>query len=92
MIDENTPTILLDPCDALEEKTGSAKQEVEARNGKVFTISDREDADIKIPTTLDILYPFLTLIPTQLLAYYAAKKLGREIDKPRNLAKSVTVE
>lgn len=92
LIDENHPSVLLDPKDALEEKTHSAKTEVEARKGAVYRISDKKDADIQIPSTLDILYPFLTVVPCQLLAYYAAKKLGREIDKPRNLAKSVTVE
>jgi glucosamine--fructose-6-phosphate aminotransferase (isomerizing) len=81
----------LTPHDALYDKTASAIHEVEARNGLVFTIGDR-DADVLVPTTIDILFSFLTVIPCQLLAYYAALKLGTSIDKPRNLAKSVTVE
>lgn len=83
---------MLNPGDALYEKTASAIHEVEARNGKVYTIGTDDESTIQIPKTMDILYPFLTVIPCQLLAYYAAKKLDRPIDKPRNLAKSVTVE
>jgi len=92
LIDERHPSIVLNPEDALYDKTASAIHEVEARKGLVFTIGDKEDSDIIIPKTLDILFSFLTVIPCQLLAYYAALKLGRSIDKPRNLAKSVTVE
>jgi len=91
LIDEKHPSIVLTPHDALYDKTASAIHEVEARNGLVFTIGDT-DADILVPTTIDILFSFLTVIPCQLLAYYAALKLGTSIDKPRNLAKSVTVE
>lgn len=58
----------------------------------MYTIGNGADSTIRIPETIDILYPFLTVIPCQLLAYYTALKLGRNIDKPRNLAKSVTVE
>ena len=92
LISQQHPTVLIDPEDALVEKTRSAREEIEARKGKVYCISDARSADINIPSTMDILYPFLTVIPCQLLAYYAAKELNREIDKPRNLAKSVTVE
>lgn len=92
LIDEKHPSIVLCPTDALHDKTLSAIHEVEARNGKVYTVSDAPDASIVIPQTMDILYPFLTTIPCQLLSYYTAVKLGRTIDKPRNLAKSVTVE
>ncbi len=91
LIDEKHPSVVLTPHDALYDKTASAIHEVQARNGIVFTVGDK-DADILIPTTLDILFSFLTVIPCQLLAYYAALKLERSIDKPRNLAKSVTVE
>ncbi|MER3581496.1 MAG: glutamine--fructose-6-phosphate aminotransferase, partial [Patescibacteria group bacterium] len=66
------------------------------RKGKIFLISDEafEKADyvLKIPKSLEIFYPFLTVVPLHLFAYYFAKILGREIDRPRNLAKSVTVE
>lgn len=92
LIDEKHPSIVLNPTDALHDKTASAIHEVEARNWLVYTIGNWNDASIKIPETMDILYPFLTVIPCQLLAYYTALKLGRSIDKPRNLAKSVTVE
>ncbi len=92
LIDDAHPSIVLNPGDALYEKTASAIHEVEARNGKVYTIGTDDESTIQIPKTMDILYPFLTVIPCQLLAYYAAKKLDRPIDKPRNLAKSVTVE
>lgn len=92
LIDERHPSIVLNPTDALSDKTASAIHEVEARKGLVYTIGNGSDVTIQIPETMDILYPFLTVIPCQLLAYYTALKLGRSIDKPRNLAKSVTVE
>lgn len=91
LIDENHPSVVIAPQDALYEKTASAIHEIEARNGKVITIWN-ENSDIVVPRTLDILSSFLTIIPCQLLAYYTALKLDRSIDKPRNLAKSVTVE
>ncbi|MBP6921556.1 glutamine--fructose-6-phosphate transaminase (isomerizing) [Candidatus Gracilibacteria bacterium] len=92
LISDNFPSIVLNPTDALYDKTASAIHEVEARRGPVYTIGNKEDSTIQIPETIDILYPFLTVIPCQLIAYYTALKLGRNIDKPRNLAKSVTVE
>jgi glucosamine--fructose-6-phosphate aminotransferase (isomerizing) len=92
LIDEKHPSIVLNPTDALYDKTASAIHEVEARKGLVYTIGNEENSSIQIPETMDILYPFLTVVPCQLLAYYTALKLGRNIDKPRNLAKSVTVE
>ncbi len=92
LIDEKHPSIVLNPTDALHDKTASAIHEVEARKWLVYTIGNGPDATIKIPETIDILYPFLTVVPCQLLAYHTALKLGRSIDKPRNLAKSVTVE
>lgn len=92
LIDEKHPSIVLNPADALHDKTASAIHEVEARKWLVYTIGNGADSNIRIPDTMDILYPFLTVIPCQLLAYYTALKLGRSIDKPRNLAKSVTVE
>lgn len=92
LISEKFPSIVLNPTDALYDKTASAIHEVEARKGTVYTIGNGSDSTIRIPETIDILYPFLTVIPCQLIAYYTALKLGRNIDKPRNLAKSVTVE
>jgi glucosamine--fructose-6-phosphate aminotransferase (isomerizing) len=74
LIDDKHPSVVITPHDALYEKTASAIHEVQARNGLVFTIGDK-DADILIPTTIDILFSFLTILPGQLLAYYAALKL-----------------
>jgi glucosamine--fructose-6-phosphate aminotransferase (isomerizing) len=75
-------------------------QEVKSRRGPVIaiategdeTIKDMVDDIIEIPKTIDILNPILSVVPCQLLAYYCANLLNRDIDKPRNLAKSVTVE
>ena len=75
-------------------------KEVKARNGKVIAVCVEGDDGIKgiaddvmeIPRTQQLFYPFLTVIPLQLFAYYCALDLGRNVDQPRNLAKSVTVE
>jgi glucosamine--fructose-6-phosphate aminotransferase (isomerizing) len=75
-------------------------REVQARRGSVFAIAREGDPDthqvaeytVHIPGTLDEFMPVLAIVPLQLLAYYSAKRLGRDIDQPRNLAKSVTVE
>ena len=75
-------------------------QEIRSRRGPVIAVATQGDqgiqeiADegIEVPATLDFLNPILTVLPCQLLAYYCAKLLNRDIDKPRNLAKSVTVE
>lgn len=95
LIDENMPSILLSPNDMLFDKNISTIEEIKARKWKVILVTDK-DIDykdiIKIPSTIDELYPFLTTIVWQLLAYYVALELGRDIDKPRNLAKSVTVK
>ena len=90
LIDEKVYTIAL-LSSSLKNKTNSNIQEVKARKGKVFTISNNE-SDYTIPTTLDIFYPFLQIIPLQLLALYTGQNKNLDIDKPRNLAKSVTVE
>ncbi len=96
LIDKNIPSFLLAPHDLMFEKNISSIQEIKARNGKVITISDKNipnaDWNIKIPSTIDEIYPFLTVIIGQLLAYHVADILGKDIDKPRNLAKSVTVK
>jgi len=73
---------------------------VKARGGKVICITSQDepvlkeliDYEIRVPQTIDMLYPILTVIPLQLLAYYIAVKRGLNVDQPRNLAKSVTVE
>ena len=89
------------PRDALFEKTLSNMQEVMARKGRVILVSDAAGvsefgkdayASIELPQVPDILTPILYAIPAQLLAYHAAIAKGTDVDQPRNLAKSVTVE
>ena len=100
LIDENMPVVFLAPQDRIHEKVISNIQEVKARKGQVIAIVNHEDdaitelADhvICIPKTVDFLSPLLTVIPLQLLAYYIAVLRGCNVDQPRNLAKSVTVE
>ncbi|MFA5368603.1 MAG: glutamine--fructose-6-phosphate transaminase (isomerizing), partial [Candidatus Paceibacterota bacterium] len=100
LIDENCPTIAICPSDSVYEKMISNIEEVKARKGKVIAIATEGNKEIKeivddviyIPKTLEMLNPILTVIPLHLFAYYIAVKLGRHIDKPKNLAKSVTVE
>lgn len=89
-------SIILAPEDSLFEQNLSTINEVKARNGVVFAVGTQEvekaDASLLIPKTHEALYPILETIVLQLLSYYTAKTLWREIDKPRNLAKSVTVK
>ncbi|MGH6870102.1 MAG: glutamine--fructose-6-phosphate transaminase (isomerizing) [Rhizomicrobium sp.] len=100
LIDENVPVIVIAPHDAHFEKTISNMQEVMARGGKVVLISDAEGisragdvwASLEVPTANAFIAPLLYAIPVQLLAYYAAVAKGTDVDQPRNLAKSVTVE
>jgi glucosamine--fructose-6-phosphate aminotransferase (isomerizing) len=100
LIDENMPVVFIAPQDRVHEKIISNIQEVKARRGQVIAIVNHEDdvisgmADhtICIPRTVDFLTPLLTSIPLQLLAYYIAVNRGCDVDQPRNLAKSVTVE
>jgi len=100
LIDENFPTVAIAPFDSTFEKILSNIQEIKARNGKVLTITNRENDDLRrfsddlivVPETIQILQPILNVIPLQLFAYYIAKERGCDIDKPKNLAKSVTVE
>lgn len=96
LIDKNIPSVLFAPNDLMFEKNISSIQEIKARDGKVITISDKEihnsDRNIKVPSTIDEIYPFLTTVVGQLLAYHVADILEKDIDKPRNLAKSVTVK
>ncbi len=96
LIDENFPTIFNLPHDEMYEQNLSNLQEIKARKWKICVIWDRrvEDADwqITIPETIDEIYPFLTAVAGQLLAYHVADLLWNDIDKPRNLAKSVTVK
>ena len=100
LIDENMPVIFLAPKDAVHSKIVSNIEEVKARGGKVIAITYEADKDIArladavftIPQTLDLLTPILTSIPLQLIAYYVALARDCNVDQPRNLAKSVTVE
>ena len=96
LIDENFPTIFNLPHDEMYEANLSNFQEIKARKGKICVIWDKrvEEADrqITIPETIDEIYPFLTAVAGQLLAYHVADLIGNDIDKPRNLAKSVTVK
>jgi len=100
LIDENMPVVVVAPNNGHYEKLVSNVQEVKAREGKVIAIvtaGDKElvnsaDHVIEIPETLEALTPLLTVIPLQLLSYYIAVMRGCDVDRPRNLAKSVTVE
>ncbi len=100
LLDENTPCVVLAPSDALFEKSLSNLQEVKARKAPVIAIATEgntsvaEFADdvIYVPESLECLFPLLSVIPLQLLSYHIAVALDRDVDKPRNLAKSVTVE
>ena len=100
LIDENMPVVFIAPHDSVFDKICSNIQEVKARGGRVIAITSREepalagllDYEIRIPETIDMFTPVLASVPLQLLAYYIAVKRGANVDQPRNLAKSVTVE
>ncbi len=100
LIDENMPVVVVAPRDRVYEKSISNIEEVRARKGIVISVGFEEDDKLKkysedllkIPEVPEDLTPFLTVIPLQLLAYYIASKLGLDVDQPRNLAKTVTVE
>jgi glutamine---fructose-6-phosphate transaminase (isomerizing) len=100
LIDENMPVVFIAPRDAVHSKIVSNIEEVKARGGKVIALINEGDTEIQrladatftIPETLDLLTPMLTSIPLQLLSYYVAVARGCNVDQPRNLAKSVTVE
>ncbi|MCH7516289.1 MAG: glutamine--fructose-6-phosphate transaminase (isomerizing) [Bacteroidetes bacterium] len=100
LIDENLPVVFIAPKDSTYEKVISNIEEVKARGGRLIAIASENDNDIdelvdysiKIPDTVEMLRPILTSIPLQLLAYHIAVKKGLNVDQPRNLAKSVTVE
>jgi glutamine---fructose-6-phosphate transaminase (isomerizing) len=100
LIDENMPVVFIAPHDAVHQKIVSNIEEVKARGGKIIALMTEGDAEIArladahftIPKTLDLLTPILTIIPLQLFSYYVAVRRGCNVDQPRNLAKSVTVE
>ena len=100
MIDENFPTLAIAPQDTVYEKMLSNIQEIKARKGPVIALTTEGNTDIEsltsdilyVPKTIEMLQPILNVIPLQLFAYYFAKEKGLNVDRPRNLAKSVTVE
>ncbi|WP_417279401.1 glutamine--fructose-6-phosphate transaminase (isomerizing) [Celeribacter sp.] len=101
LIDSHTPVIVFAPHDALFDKTVSNMQEVMARGGKVLLVSDKKGLDVasdgvwqavQMPEVPDFFAPLLYAIPAQLIAYHTAVAKGTDVDQPRNLAKSVTVE
>ncbi len=100
LIDENMPVVVLAPRDGTYDRMMSSLEEVRARDGRVFSFGHEGDRElaaksevmVAVPAAADLLSPLLMAIPMQLLAYHAAVRLGRDVDQPRNLAKSVTVE
>ena len=100
LISKNFPSIFISPRDSVYEKNISGMQEIKARGGKIIAIATKGDKEIKkladdviyIPKTLEMLTPLLSVVPLQLFAYYFGVAKGYDVDKPRNLAKSVTVE
>lgn len=100
LIDENMPTIVIATAKGHYEKVVSNIREIQSRKGKIIAIITEGDKDVKeiadyyieVPETIESLTPLITTIPLQLLSYHIAVKLGKNVDQPRNLAKSVTVE
>jgi len=100
LISEDMPSVFICTRGDYQEKTVSNIQEVRARNGRVLVIANYEDESLRkvadelfvVPDSDPLLSPLLTIVPCQLLAYYTALALGRDIDQPRNLAKSVTTD
>jgi glucosamine--fructose-6-phosphate aminotransferase (isomerizing) len=100
LVDENLPVLFIATKDAYYEKMISNIQEIKARKGKVIAVINTSDEIIRtmadhvmeVPETDELLAPLLSVIPTQLLSYFIAVFKGLDVDKPRNLAKSVTVE
>ncbi|WP_274629078.1 glutamine--fructose-6-phosphate transaminase (isomerizing) [Arvimicrobium flavum] len=101
LIDESMPVIVIAPHDRIFEKTVSNMQEVAARGGKIILITDRKGAanatvktmeTIVLPDVPELIAPIIYALPIQMLAYYTAVFMGTDVDQPRNLAKSVTVE
>jgi glucosamine--fructose-6-phosphate aminotransferase (isomerizing) len=100
LIDEQMPVVVIAPRDAIYEKVLSNIQEVKARKGTVIAVANEDDNEIgsladvvlRVPRTYGYFGPVINSIPLQLLAYYIAVARGANVDQPRNLAKSVTVE
>ena len=100
LIDKGTPTVLIATADGVYDKNLGSLQEIKARGGSVIAVGHEGDMKLKgladalleVPKTHELLQPILNVIPLQLFSYHTAVALGRDVDKPRNLAKSVTVE
>ncbi|RKX87851.1 MAG: glutamine--fructose-6-phosphate aminotransferase, partial [Spirochaetes bacterium] len=100
LINEQTPSLFLVPNDKLRDKVINNMKEVKARAGKVIAVAIEGDQEVEaiaddviwIPAANPVVYPYLMVIPLQLFAFYTALELDRNVDQPRNLAKSVTVE
>ena len=100
LVDENMPVVFISPKDKTYDKILSNMEEIKARKGIIIAITDEKDKRmeklsdfiIQVPKASDFLAPIINVIPLQLLAYYIADCKGIDLDKPRNLAKSVTVE
>jgi glucosamine--fructose-6-phosphate aminotransferase (isomerizing) len=100
LIDENMPVVVIVPKDGIYEKVISNIQEVKARHGRIIAVANEDDHEIdhmaefvlKVPRTYGFFGPIINIIPLQLLSYYIAVARGTNVDQPRNLAKSVTVE
>jgi glucosamine--fructose-6-phosphate aminotransferase (isomerizing) len=100
LIDENMPVVIVAPKDALFDKVVSNAREIKARGGRLIVVATSDSAPldefashiIRIPATHPALMPVLASVPLQLLAYHIAVLRGNDVDMPRNLAKSVTVE
>ena len=99
LIEQDSPVVVIAPNDGVQERTLNAIHECKARGAKIILIheegdpiSETADVSIPIPSTMPMLTPLLSVLPTQLIAYHAALALDNDVDRPRNLAKSVTVE
>ncbi len=100
LIDKNFPSVFIAPVDSVYEKMLSNMEEIRARSGPIIALTTEGNKKIEklandiiyIPKTLEMLSPILNVIPLQLFAYYIGTMKGYDVDKPRNLAKSVTVE
>ncbi len=100
LVDKHTPSVFITPQDPLYDKNMNNLHEVKARSGPIIAIANEGDKEIGriaedviyVPRTIEMLQPILNIVPLQLLSYHTASLLGRDVDKPRNLAKSVTVE
>jgi len=99
LIEEGSPVVVIAPNDGVQDRTLNAIHECKARGARIIliheegdSISEIGDINISVPKTHPMLSPLVTVLPTQLIAYHTALKLGNDVDRPRNLAKSVTVE